>query len=190
VTDSWVKQGWQEFQLEGLEVTEQTANILPARIDDQYLTTLFHDKGFRKKTLFRLNRCRLRLQVMTLADIILGDGRYLLHAAFQDGFPNPNRKYPWPNQGALPAGDWALWKRALRKLCSVSNDLKLPIPLGRRLETAPPAQAYHDPLTLTTLVKSRHQWKQFRHQPVGINQARTFCFIGYTTVIPPRRVKL
>jgi hypothetical protein len=114
VTDSWVQQAWAEFRANQLTVSERTPSLTLARVGDQFLIEAFCRAGFRKTALRRLNRCRVRLRVVTLADISSGDGRYLLARALSDSFPLPNLQYAWPAQGPLPLHDWRLWKRALK----------------------------------------------------------------------------
>jgi hypothetical protein len=88
VTDGWVRKAWQEFCTESLRVDEQTKHLQLSRNGDRFLIDAFFQAGYRNSKLLRLNRIRLRLQVVTVADISSGDGRYILSEAFEDAFPS------------------------------------------------------------------------------------------------------
>jgi hypothetical protein len=80
-------------------VDEQTNHLQLSRNGDRFLIDVFFQAGYRNSKLLRLNRIRLRLQVVTVADISSGDGWYVLSEAFEDAFPLPNHKYvKWMHQ--------------------------------------------------------------------------------------------
>ncbi len=78
--------------------------------------TEFIRNGFKNKRLVRLNRCRVFLQVYTLADVCAGDGRKLISDIMHGRNPmKGSSRLQWPNQGQLPQSDWKLWRSALQK---------------------------------------------------------------------------
>jgi hypothetical protein len=185
ITDSWVRKAWKEFTAEKISVTECTQQLAPSRHGDSFLIAAFHRTGFRKTKLVRLNRCRIRLQVVTLSDLCTGDGRYVLPQAFSDGFPGANRGYDWPAQGPLPKSDWSLWKRALRKAFRLQDKNKLAIPLGRWIPTVLPTSAWHDLFHQNTYVRRADGWHHYHHNPAGLHQPRTYTYQGTVAHPPP-----
>ena len=90
----------------------------------------FSDFGYSKRQLLRLNRCRLFLQVITLAEISDGSGDKICNMAY-NGHRNFTRKSPflWTVQPRPDANHWKLWRQALRK-CFSSHGRLLRVPLG------------------------------------------------------------
>ena len=186
LTDCWMKQAWREFDTAGLEVHEQTDNLRLQRVGDIYLMQAFSQHGFRNTKLLRLNKCRIRLQVVTQADITSGDGRYILPEALTEGFQGINAEYEWPNQGPLPPSYWRLWRRAILKVFHSRRDGILSKPLGRWLpngRTKP--QAVHDPSAAITYIRQQQSWLQYQHLPRQLQMAPTYEFLGATDQPPP-----
>jgi len=98
------------------------------RIEDIALMDHFLQQGYRHSHLQKLNRCRIYLQVITLADIVTADGGSIIPDIFE-GVPLTDRKSAlrWPCQQRPPAKDWALWSSALKTLQPRN---KLTTPLG------------------------------------------------------------
>jgi hypothetical protein len=93
----------------------------------------FVEEGFSAAMLGALNRCRLYLQVLTLADISLADGSCIIPDVFQ-GIPLQDRRSTlrWPCQQRPFNSAWDLWRSALR---SLQPKNKLSQPLGEWLST-------------------------------------------------------
>jgi hypothetical protein len=178
LTSSWVKSAWIEFKSEGIRLDEQTSSLQLLRHGDEFLMEAFRKAGFREKTLLRLNRCRIRLQVVTLADISSGDGRHLLLAALVDHFPLPALRHSWMHQGPVPPSDWKLWKRALNKTFHLQAASKLPIPLGRWLRPSTLPHAWHDALRSDMYIPHQGQWRRYHHLSTAFGGQRSFEFIG------------
>ena len=86
------------------------------RCHDCFLMEAFYTAGYTPKKLGKLNRCRLLLADMTLADICIADGRSIMANAC-NGIQSFHIQTPvtWPNQGKLPKDDWDLWCLALHQ---------------------------------------------------------------------------
>jgi hypothetical protein len=117
----------------------QTAELPLQRTNDMFLMTKFIAKGFKNNRLVQLNRCRLFLQVYTLADICSSDGRKLCSEFLDGRNPMPgSSRLNWPNQGNPPPADWKLWRQALRKcFLTTRNEMRLHNPSGRWTLPAP-----------------------------------------------------
>ena len=86
------------------------------RLGDEFLMQRFSDFGYSKKKLLRLNRCRLFLQVVTLAEMLDGTSDKICNMAC-DGHRNFTRKSAllWPVQPRPDDNHWKLWRQALQK---------------------------------------------------------------------------
>jgi hypothetical protein len=61
---------------------EDTSPDFPlSRANDQLLIPLFYDKGIRGYDLYRVNLCRLYLQVLTVSDVTTGCGTKITEPA-------------------------------------------------------------------------------------------------------------
>jgi len=149
-----------------LELSNQWIPSL-ARIGDMALMEHFVKAGYPAAQLTQLNRCRLYLQVITLADIVSADGSLILPEAFI-GVPLSDRKsdLKWPNQQRPPSKDWAVWSSALKCLQPRNKLLR---PLGTWLISNPHQNWiwYMDPV-LPKLYKKTlsDQWQRFEDQVV------------------------
>ena len=93
-----------------------------------------------------LNKCRIFLQAVTLANISTGDGTLITQSAWkgiEDDLAAP--RYQWMKQGPLTTSDWNLWQQALSK-CFCTRGLNLKHPLGKwTSHTLGAHQWYYDP---------------------------------------------
>jgi hypothetical protein len=142
------------------------------------LTESFAASGYRNKQLCTLNRCRIQLHVVTLADITTGEGRSLLPGIF--GGINPMRDaspYTYPQQGQLPpAGPWRLLEMALRKAIRVDNHRRLATPLGQwiSMEGNDTWPSWYDPDTSFIYIRQPAQPAQIRRFRITRGFARGF----------------
>ena len=92
---------------------------------------IFYKIGYRKGQLEVLNRCRLFLHVLTLADITSMCRKYAIRDV-REGIANfeiTDETYQWPEQGNPSKNDWVEWKEAIKQLC-IGNVWQLRTPLG------------------------------------------------------------
>ena len=110
------------------------------RVNDRFLMDQTDDLGFSNNDLIKINRCRVYLQVLTLADITSGDGQHLLPGAMAGNreqlqtWNTPNLR--WPRQAKPDSSHWRLWRRLLRSFLQPSrahSNRRLQQPLGRWL---------------------------------------------------------
>jgi hypothetical protein len=138
-----------------------------ARVEDIALMEYFVNAGYPASQLAQLNRCRLYLQVITLADIVSADGTCILPNSFI-GVPLSDRKsaLKWPNQQRPPSKDWAVWSSALKSLQPRNKLLR---PLGTWLISNPHQNWlwYMDPVLPKLYKKTLStQWQRFEEQVV------------------------
>jgi hypothetical protein len=139
VTTCLWKDVWRETNGTPIRLEVKTAELPLQSEKDRFLMSEFIRHGFRNKWLVRLTRCRLYLQVYTLADVCTGNGRKLISEIIQGRNPmKGSSRIKWPNQGPLPQSDWNLWRIALQKCFLVRRtQLSIRDPLGKWLLTAP-----------------------------------------------------
>jgi len=101
------------------------------REHDVVLMDFFIAQGYNSSQLRRLNRCRIYLQAITLADITSANGSTIIPDILS-GIPLTDRKshLHWPCQQRPPNGDWILWAQALQPLQPRNKLLQ---PLGQWL---------------------------------------------------------
>jgi len=133
-TPTWITHTWRFMHENGISIETNTPEIPMSREGDQLLTNLFLQAGIRGKDLAALNRCRLFLQVVTLADISDGSGHYITDAMLS-GKANTTftSGFTWPNQGQPTKKEWAQWHLGLHLAIPVDNLGRLQQPLGRWL---------------------------------------------------------
>jgi hypothetical protein len=114
-----------------IEMIENTPSPILRRIGDKFLMDHFLLHGFKGKALSKLNRCRLYLQVNSLADIASADGKWITHEAWFGKLDESRpHYYSWPNQGDPPPRDWAFWRQALSLSFCNGQERRLALPLG------------------------------------------------------------
>jgi hypothetical protein len=133
VTTCLWKDIWRETGDTSIRLEAKTAELPLQQENDRFLTSEFIRHGFRNKRLVCLNRCRLYLQVYTLADVCTGDGGKLISEIIQGRNPmKGSSRIKWPNQGPLPQSDWKLWRIALQKCFLVRRtQLSIREPVGK-----------------------------------------------------------
>jgi hypothetical protein len=96
-----------------------TNQWVPASIrdNDVILMDYFIRQGYSGASLGLLNRCRLYLQIISLADIASADGSCIIPDVFC-GIPLTDRTSTlrWPHQQRPNQKAWDLWSAALRNL--------------------------------------------------------------------------
>jgi hypothetical protein len=87
------------------------------RHGDMVLMDMFFTQSLPRNIISILNRSRLYLQVISVADIVSADGTQILPWV-KLGHKNKDRHSTlnWPNQGIPPPSDWRIWSQALSHL--------------------------------------------------------------------------
>eukprot|EP00957_Ditylum_brightwellii_P123645 9426332-Ditylum_brightwellii.AAC.1 len=103
---------------------------------DQILMDVFKSMKLSTFLLEKLNAVQLYLGVLTLADIVSDDGKYIQPWALM-GSSRAKPMLPWPNQGMQSDSSWTMWRRFSKKCfaptTSKNHHLHKPIKLQQQL---------------------------------------------------------
>ena len=165
LTKSWWTHTWvflTEFQLS--IHTPEELHLPLLRSHDRFIMDMFLQAGFKGESLARLQRCRLHLQVLTLADIVDGYGAAVCQWAFEgarDLGHSFRSHYVWPKQPKPAASEWIHWKGALvtSLRLQTSNLLPVEFQLGPWIQFTTPWQ--YEPTTDRIYHRSPHGWQFF-----------------------------
>ena len=102
LTDCWFKSLWKFCWEEGIRLEGYYHRPTVSRENDEFLMEKLLTENrdiFDKEEIMVINRCRVYLQVMTMADIASGDGRYISRRTINGIKDNSRRsKWIWPRQ--------------------------------------------------------------------------------------------
>ena len=115
--DCWIKHTWKFAFDNNILIHDNVTDQIPlTRENDIFLMEAFVNEGFSGINLVRINRCRLFLQVNTLADVIIGYGDDYCKQTYQ-GHRDATRtsNFIWPTQPRPDNKSIKMWRRALRK---------------------------------------------------------------------------
>ena len=109
-TECWIKDLWKFVWDHNIVLTPpMMATLHIQRINDRFLMPWFQSHGASDEELTILNRCRMVLKVISLADISSGDGSCILSQALKPQTWTPSSVVPtWPNSKAKRT-DWDTW---------------------------------------------------------------------------------
>ena len=184
-TECWVKHVWKEAEELGIQIHERTPSLLLRRQGDKFLIPAFQECGFRNSALRRLNLCRLRLQVLTVSDVVSGDGRFLLEEAAYDTTTLRNASVQWPNQGTLPLSYWRAWFKALKKILRTDRTGRIRCPLGSWFNnpiTLP--KAWYSPSLRQSFLPKDNVYCPFQHQLTTMQQQQTYQQLQSIPALP------
>ena len=91
----------------------------------------FHSRGFNNRTMFILNKCRMYLHVITVADIVNPHGTHVSHWSLI-GERKKQSHLQWPRSTLPTQQNWALWKASLQRTLML-HTTSVQYPLGARL---------------------------------------------------------
>lgn len=130
-TSTWLTETWKYASSINLQITTNLPSLKGLCEGDQFLMDVLWNKGYRGQDLLILNRCRLWLQILTVAELTDGTGTRLIPKLLRHRNPNPLRpSLCWPHQGPLPPSAWTLWETAVKSAFSTGNLNQLKTPLG------------------------------------------------------------
>jgi len=132
ITPSWMTSIWRFLRTQGLNIHGWSHKLSPTRKNDLSIMEEFVKKGLCKDTLITLNKCRLYLQVHSLADITNAKGTSITNAALS-GKLDTDRKstFSWRKVRKPILRDWYIWKESLHStFCVTDSHSALLQPLG------------------------------------------------------------
>jgi len=129
LTDCWLKSLWRFLSDAGLHLQASGGSGLHLqREQDTFLMdSLVSLAAYTPATLQALNRCRLYMRCLSLADISTGTGDRLHPPLYTRFSPQPPSPFLWPMEHPSPA-DWASWHSILPQVfCSSGQRLLTPL---------------------------------------------------------------
>ena len=114
-TRTWIKSTWRFLSKYDVRIDFHSAPPPEQRYNDQFLMEAFAGAGVSASDLRRINRCRMYLQALTVADISTGDGKAIRRDAWSgiSDIHLNRRRYRWAYQERPGAQDWRVWREAL-----------------------------------------------------------------------------
>ena len=117
-THCWIKTVWEKAHAYQLVIELGNIEIQPPRVGDAWLMVEIRRLGFDESELQRINRVRLRQQVLFLSDILDAKGsaldkKYLTRRALNERWSSYNFPVEHP-----PDKDFRLWSRALYSIAA------------------------------------------------------------------------
>ena len=91
----------------------------------------FHSRGYNNRTMAILNKCRMYLHIITVADIVNPHGTHVSHWALI-GEKTKQSHIRWPRTTPPTQQNWAVWKASLQRTLMLHASA-VQYPLGARL---------------------------------------------------------
>ena len=138
-TDCWIKHLWHFVRKHSIEIDEDTDSGGMLRTGDKFLGEIFAD-AYSKNMLLKqdwraVNRCRLFLKLLTVADLTTGDGQEVDEAMLRGKTSHGRvRDIKWPTQGKPSTHDWKCWRRVIRQTLCKNRVSRLEQTLGQWIE--------------------------------------------------------
>ena len=192
-TRSWMTHTWQFFSEFGINLESTLPTLALQCPADQFLMDAF--QSHYRKGLAKLNRCRMYLNVCTLAEITTADGKYITKAAWNgEKATVPTNHCCWPTQHRPTQYIWQLFQAALVSAFGVNPITReLPQPLTE-WDLKVPCQYYY--CSTEQRVYSRQQGHWQVHIRASTRSTRTAhreftrTPSSTTSVLPPSAQKI
>jgi len=151
VDPTWITTQWEFMWTNDLTIKGWNHKIEEQRVNDNGLMATFISAGYRSDKLRTLNECRMYLRVITISDVVDGDGTHLCPMAIEgQRDEGKTSKFKWPSTKKTNISAWYVWKDALKQtLCISSTHTKLLTTLGVWANTA------------------HHEWHWHHHEGTG-----------------------
>ena len=122
---TWMTHMWEFLAGNGLRVRHDIVLRL-LRQHDSFIMRRAVEVSFPFETLDAINRCRLYLRVLTVAEIVTADGEFITDKAW-NGIRDSTMEspYKWPTQPCPPPKDWRVWRAALTRCYFLETGLHL-----------------------------------------------------------------
>jgi hypothetical protein len=118
ISPSCIKETWCFAVQQDICVSDNLPGFGDLRQHDRLLMEGFAELGLLEVELYKVNVCRLHLQVLMIADITDGSGEQITMNAWQGKQSLPHtHQYTWGVQPHPPATFWTVWQRAIAHLC-------------------------------------------------------------------------
>jgi hypothetical protein len=138
-TPSYWKHLWAFVEYAQIQIQHPEAAISLEREGDEVLMEGFGAEA-PESVWVTLNRCRIWLKAVTVADLVDGDGANITTAAWLGRAQEGRQKYAWPRQQRPGEQDWQNWREWLVRTFTtgelpLDSNWRLMQPRFRRLKT-------------------------------------------------------
>ena len=118
LTKSWVVETWRFMHQYNITIDINLPMFSKRRHHDAILMHTLINSTIPSTLWKKFNKCRLYLNVISLADICTGDGTHISKNAFQGIFDlgTSRNATNWPPRQRPPSNHWTIWKECLIKL--------------------------------------------------------------------------
>jgi hypothetical protein len=125
MTNCWFKSLWRFVSKEEIVLKKEDPGTLPLQRegDEFVMEKLIRICDWTDLEIIKFNCCRIKMQVLTMDDIIHSDG-VTLRQQMKSYMPSEviGSWYEWARENPS-AADWAIWRRGLLLLTSTSEKL-------------------------------------------------------------------
>ena len=131
LTESWVTNTWQFMSQFNIKFERYPNDFPLLRQSDSSI--MEHVYKFCPPSAWKsVNRCRIYLKALTVADITGADGKYISHQIFWgQRVVNSTRSHlNWPVWECPSKQDWRIWRRSLQQALCSNSSRKLRLALG------------------------------------------------------------
>ena len=122
LTKCWLSHLWEFLEDSHLKMEDKGPSQTMKRENDKLITQLLVQDGLEGVDLLWVNRCRLWLQVVSLADLTQGHHAQVSDSIWSGAAPcSWNKHIDWPFQEKPPKKHWDLWRRTLDRLLNLTQ---------------------------------------------------------------------
>ena len=124
VTPSWIKHLWHFTSTYHIHLQDHSPKFPTSTNTDTFIMEIFFASNLHKRELIALNKCRKFLKVLTIGDIITGDGTQIIKS-IKYGQPSSTATstMQWPNQSDPGPKAWSIWRKNIKNLLEQDNKL-------------------------------------------------------------------
>jgi hypothetical protein len=132
LTESLVQDTWRFMSENNISMLYKIGDFNLQCVEDKLLMDEFLQLPFSPTEFKDINKCRIYLRVLTLADIVTGNGKHITNDAFigRRRTRQANHSYQWPNWGQPTFKQWKVWRKALKTAFAPIRHRKLSNQLG------------------------------------------------------------
>jgi hypothetical protein len=185
---TWMAHLW-EFLEDSKSKLKHDIEVLLRSRHDQFLMPAFR-RYFTKSQLQAINRCRLYLQVSTLAEIVTADGMAVTALAMEGQWDvHRPHYYGWPTQPRPSEKVWKWWRHAVVK-CFTTFGGTLQQPLGVWTDTDETWEWFHCSDKDRLYQRTDDGWRFWIKQSSQRRKAHPIFFTqGLCEALPTRAVR-
>jgi hypothetical protein len=162
LTESWIVETLKFMSQHNISINLGFPEFPLRRQHDSFLMTALYHSTIPRTQWKSFNKCRIFLQVLSLADICTGNGTSIRSSCFKGIFdPGSSRNgATWPSVPRPLPRDWKIWQSCLIHLFCVGTSLQLLTRLGMWYSTGKDTWAWFIHVDSTHLVRQSQGGKE------------------------------